>query len=376
MVEEIKVLIIGCGPSGLAIAARLGKKNIPYHIIEKSDRIANAWYNHYDRLHLHTVKQYPQLPYKSCPEKYPTYISKFQLCDYYEDYVKEMSINPEFGTEVKSIDKKNKSWSVECTNQKSFLADHVIICTGVNRTPCLPKWKKQDQFNGEILHSSVYKTGATYQNKRVLVIGMGNTGAEIALDMAEHKVDVSISVRGPINIVPRDIGGKPTQLTAIHLSMLPQGFSDWMGKQLQKITIGNLKKYGIETPKIAPAKQLRELNKTPVIDLGTVAQIKQGNIKIIKDISEFYDNGVTTIDGKEHPFDVVVLATGFKADVTDYNSNFKSILSPFELPSDLIGKDHFENLYFLGYNSNKQGGILGVIVDDSETIANTIRERL
>ena len=96
--KETNILIIGAGPAGLALAGRLVKKGIDFHIIEKSDRIGNSWYHHYDRLLLHTVNQYSHLPYKNFPDDFPTYVSKYQLYDYYQDYTREKGIIPEFKT--------------------------------------------------------------------------------------------------------------------------------------------------------------------------------------------------------------------------------------------------------------------------------------
>ena len=105
---------------------------------------------------------------------------------------------------------------------------------------------------------------------------MGNTGAEIALDLSEAGVDSTISVRGPINIVPRDVLGRPTQLTARMLARLPIGLADWLGSLLRRMTVGDLTAYGIATPEIAPLAQLRVKGKTPVIDVGTVSRIRKG----------------------------------------------------------------------------------------------------
>ena len=372
MTSENKVLIVGAGPSGLAIAAQLGKAGINYKIIEKSDRVGNAWFHHYDRLHLHTVKQYSQLPFKNFPDNHPTYVSKFQVYEYYQEYAKENNIVPDFNTELIKIERDQDSWIASLSGNQKIKTKHIVLATGVNRIPYIPKWKGQENYSGKVLHSKYYKNPSSCDGNKILVIGMGNTGAEVALDLAENKKDTYISVRSPVNIVPRDVLGNPTQLTAIKLSKLPLKISDWLGNFIQKLTIGNLRKYGLETEKMPPAKQLRELNKTPVIDLGTVEQIKNGNIKVIGDISEFNQEGVITLKGEKIRFDTVILATGFKADISEFNESFKELEGRFNLPEPLIGEKAFKGLYFLGFNSNKQGGILGVIPNDSKIISEEI----
>ena len=103
--QRIKNLIIGAGPAGLATAGRLRKAGIDFEIIEKSQAVGNSWRNHYDRLHLHTVKQWSHLPHLPFPKEYPTYVSRQQLVDYMDAYAREFSIKPRFGEEVVQIKK-------------------------------------------------------------------------------------------------------------------------------------------------------------------------------------------------------------------------------------------------------------------------------
>ena len=380
--KKIENLIIGAGPGGLAVAGRLRNKGIDFEILEASDKIAFRWHHHYDRLLLHTVKQLSHLPHLEFPKEYPTYVPREKLVAYYENYAAKFGIKPHFNEAVKSIVREGDFWKIKTSTEKTFEAKNVIIATGVNRIPNVPKWEGQEKFRGTIVHSRDYKNATPYihelpngKSQNVLVIGMGNTGAELALDLSEHDVDVTLAVRSPITIVPRDVNGRPVQLTAQTLAKIPFGIGDWLGTQIRKVIIGDLTKYGVPLSKQHPVVQLRETGKTPVIDLGTVKQIKAGKIKIVGKIKRFYEEGVILENGEERPFDAILLATGYRAKIEDFLENVNGLLDRYQVPNKVIGEGEHQGLYFIGFDNYKLGGILGTIYTDSEIVVADISEK-
>ncbi|MCR9287973.1 MAG: NAD(P)/FAD-dependent oxidoreductase [Bacteroidetes bacterium] len=367
-------LIIGAGPAGLATAGRLRKMNIPFEILEQSDKIANAWHHHYDRLHLHTVNEFSHLPHMNFPEGFPIYVPKRELVKYYEYYATHYEIKPHFNQTVNSIKKSGDNWKVQTSSGQTFLAENVIIATGKNRVENKPKWKGQDQFRGDLVHSRNYKNPKPFLGQKVLVVGMGNTGAEIALDLSEFNVETYISVRSPVSIVPRDVNGRPVQITAKKMAKLPFGLGDWLGIQIRRFLIGDLTKYGLKTDPTPPAVLLRETGKTSVIDIGTVAAIKAGKIKVLPDIEGFYGSGIQFKNGEKIDFDTVILATGYHAQVEDFVENVSGLFDKNNLPKFPIGQGAQKGLFFVGFDNYKLGGILGTIYDDSETVAEAIQK--
>lgn len=371
---EKDILIIGAGPAGLAVAGRLRKAGLDFELLEKSNQVGHSWHNHYDRLHLHTVKELSNLPHKEFPEDYPRYVPRQKLVEYFDSYAQEFNINPLFGEEIDSLTKApDGKWEVRSKSGNAYLAKHVIIATGVNRVPKVPVWEGQELFTGNISHSRTYKNPKPYLGKKVLVIGMGNTGAEIALDLSEHEVDTYISVRSPISVVPRDLNGRPVQVTSKQLAKLPFGFGDWLGSQIRKIYFGNLSKYNLESSKAHPAVQLRETGKTPIVDIGTIHAIKAGKIRVEKDIERFTATGVVFKHGTELPFDHVILATGYTAQIEDFVEKGKEVLDKYGCPKSPVGEGFHQGLYFIGFDNYKLGGILGTIGTDSETIVDHIK---
>jgi cation diffusion facilitator CzcD-associated flavoprotein CzcO len=367
--DQNAILIIGAGPAGLAMAGRLRQLGIPFEIIERSQRIANAWHEHYDRLHLHTVKELSHLPGLPFPADYPRYVPRKKLIAYYEQYAEHFDIRPHFGVEVTSIQRVGDTWQVQARGGRTFEAEEVVIATGVNRKVNRPKFTGEEDFQGKILHSRDYKNAEPFLNQRVLVVGMGNTGAEIALDLSEHGINTFLCVRSMVNIVPRDFLGNPTQVTALRLSKLPTWLSDWIAIQVRKYALGDLSKFGLKFPKVSPTEQLRRTGQTPVMDIGTVAQIKQGKIKVVPGIKHFTERGIVFNNGEEHALDAVILATGYRPKLEELIAGADDLCDENGVPRYTIGEGKYEGLHFLGFDNYTPGGILGVIVRDSAIIA-------
>lgn len=370
--EIVEHIIIGAGPAGLATAGRFRKAQLKFQLLEKSQQVGSAWRNHYDRLHLHTVKRLSHLPHLPFPEDYPTYVPRKKLVDYFEQYIQRFEIQPVFGQSIQTIKKEGTKWLLRTSANQEYLARHVVVATGINRLPNIPEWPGQEQYVGTISHSVHYKNPQPYLGKKVLVVGIGNTGAEVALDLSEHGIEVSIVARGEISLVPRDLNGRPVQETAKKLAKLPFGFGDWLGSQIRKIYFGNLSQYGLKISKEHPVVLLRETGKTPLIDIGTIAAIKAGKIKVVGDISSFHKKGVKFSSGEEAEYDAVLLATGYRAKLEDFIEQGTELLDAYGCPKSPIGKDFHQGLYFVGFDNYKLGGILGTIHDDSKTVVDHI----
>ena len=368
-------IIIGAGPAGLAVAGQLAHRGLPFMVLEASKHIGFAWRNHYDRLHLHTVKQYSALPHLPYPDSYPTYVSRLQVVEYLEQYAEHFNINPLFNQHVTDIGRMaDGQWQVQ-TKTDTFVAERVVVATGYNRVPNKPDLPGLRDFRGIVWHSHEYRNGAAFRNENVLVVGMGNTGAELALDLLENGAKPFISVRGPVNIVKRDTFGKPTQPTAIFLNNFPNWFYDWAARLSQRITVGDLSAYGLGKPERSPTYDCR-VGKVPVIDLGTLDEIKAGTITVLPGIGQIKDKTVLFTDGRELPFDAIVLATGYRpglASMLDEKLTGK-ILNERGYPKRLwFAEPDLQGLYFIGFTTPVTGVLYNLGIDSGK-IARHIAE--
>lgn len=199
-------IIVGAGPSGLAVAACLKEKGVPSIIIERSNCIASLWkLKTYDRLHLHLPKKYCELPFMPFPADFPTYPTKEQFVDYLEDYVMKFNLEPQFNQTVESAayDHSLGLWRVSTVGveQVKYLSRWLIVATGENSEAVVPEIEGLDEFVGPVVHTSCYKSGEVFSGKKVLVVGCGNSGMEICLDLCNNNAQPSIVVRDTVSFL-------------------------------------------------------------------------------------------------------------------------------------------------------------------------------
>jgi cation diffusion facilitator CzcD-associated flavoprotein CzcO len=208
MANSCDAIVVGAGPAGLATAAALRARGLSATILEKSDTVGAVWRRHYDRLHLHTDRARSSLPGLAMPKAYGRYPSRAQVVEYLEAYAAKFALKPAFNAPVHAVRRHGQAWRVEAGGN-SQTAPIVVVATGLADYPHEPNWPGMETFGGPILHSSAYHNPAPFAGKRVLVVGYGNSGGEIALDLSEAGGDVALAVRSPVNVIPRELFGLP-----------------------------------------------------------------------------------------------------------------------------------------------------------------------
>ncbi|KAJ1393510.1 Pyridine nucleotide-disulfide oxidoreductase, class-II [Sesbania bispinosa] len=303
-------VIVGGGPSGLATAACLKEKGIPSLIIERAHCLASMWQlKTYDRLCLHLPKQFCQLPLMPFPNNFPSYPTKQQFLSYLKAYADRFDIKPLFSKTVVSADFDHRCgfWRVKTTSTPpqeeeeitEYVCQWLIVATGENAEEIVPQIEGMDEFEGPILHSSAYKSGSVFCGKRVLVVGCGNSGMELCLDLCDHNAHPSLVVRDTVHILPQHMFGKSTfGLSMSLLKCFPICLVDKFLLLMSHLMLGDTAQFGLNRPKIGPL-QLKNLSgKTPVLDVGTLALIKSGKIKVCRGIKQVTQHAVEFVDGK------------------------------------------------------------------------------
>jgi len=370
--EWTEIVVIGAGPAGLAVAATLAAKGRRPLVLEKANAVGAAWRSHYERLHLHTVKSLSALPGMPFPAGQPKYVSRQGVVDYLDAYAARAGIVPRLGAEAVAIVRDGEAWRVEMRSGDAVRAGVVVVATGANQQPNVAVIDGQDAFAGTVMHSRDYRNAAPFAGKSVLVVGMGNTGAEIALDLAERGVATTLSVRSPVNVVLRDVLGRPTQKTSIVLASLPRRVGDALASFFADLTVGDLGKLGLRRSPISPLRALREFGRTPVIDVGTLARIRSGEIAVRPGIRRLVADGAEFVDGSAGPFDAIVLATGYRAGVAALFPGVALAVDEHGLPREVVGVGALAGIYFVGFDTRQPGGLLRAIAAQALLVAERI----
>lgn len=307
----IEVVVVGAGPAGLAVSACLKRADVPHALLERERSVAPAWRRHYDRLHLHTSRAFSSLPYRPMPRSFPRYPSRDQVVEYLEAYAQAECATPSLGVEVRSLERASDHWIVQ-TSDGTLQAKAVVVATGANGEAKRPAWPGLETFPGTILHSSDYRNGRELEGRDILVVGFGNSGGEIALDLVEHGARPAVSVRSPLNVIPRDVLGIPVLAIAIPLSRLPPRLADLLIWPILKAYYPSYRRLGLRKARRGPFRQIAEDGRIPLLDIGTVREIRSGRIEVLPDVAEVSGRRVRFRDGETRTFDAIVFATGYR----------------------------------------------------------------
>lgn len=305
-------VVIGAGPAGLAAAAELKRKGIEPIVLERADCVGSAWRDRrYDRLRLHTVRWLSGLPGARIPRAYGRWVKRDDFRAYLDEFARANDVQPRLGVDARRIDRRNGGWRVD-TSDGPIDADDVVVATGYSNVPWLPEWPGRESFAGELVHSADYRNAAPYSGKDVLVVGAGNSGAEIAVDLVEGGADrVWLSVRTPPNIVRRDRFGVPSQLIGIAVQPLPPHALNVVGRTLRRLTVPDLSDYGLPAPRDGYT-QLQRTGTVPILDVGIIDAVRSRRVTVVGAVERFDGAEVVLADGSRVRPDAVVAATGYR----------------------------------------------------------------
>jgi cation diffusion facilitator CzcD-associated flavoprotein CzcO len=374
MIPNPDVIIVGAGPAGLACAGTMRAAGLDVTVFEKAGDVGAAWRRHYDRLHLHTDRNHSGLPGMAMSPDYPAYPSREQMIAYLESYAARFEIKPVFDTAVSRLCRDGAQWRAD-TAQGSIAAAIVVVATGIADAPYRPSWPGSESFAGAMIHSSEYRNPAPYEGKRVLVIGFGNSGGEIALDLANADIDVALAVRGPVQILPRDLLGFPILSWAILYRRLPARLVDVINAPVLRLAVGDIEKLGLRRATKGPRQMVEEDGRVPLIDIGTIAKIRDGSIKIRGGIDRFVTDGVIFTGESTEKFDAVILATGFRPDLRKLLPDVNDVFDQHGMPLVTGQRTSAPGLYFCGQITVPTGQLREIGIE-AQRIAQSAREYL
>jgi putative flavoprotein involved in K+ transport len=362
------IAVIGAGPAGLASAALLQGTGVRVVVVER-DVVGAAWTRRYDRLQLHTVRWLSRLPGYRMPRSFGKWPSHDRVLEYLQRYGERHVLEIRTGVEAKRVERMGAGWVVE-TSAGELEAERVVVATGYSNVPDLPDWP--GEFDGEIVHSADYRNPAPYAGRRMLVVGAGNSGAEIAVDLADGgAASVSLAVRTPPSIVRRDVVGFPSQVLGIATEYLPVPTVDWIARTIRRISLPDLTAHGLPAPE-RPYSDFLDRRVIPILDVGFVDRVHAGRVRIVPALERFEDSSAVLADGTHVEVDAVVAATGFRTGLEALVGHL-GVLDDRGEPVVHGDQEHpgARGLHFVGYRLTL-GGTFRVIGAEARQLARTV----
>lgn len=311
-----RVCIIGAGPSGLTAAKnclQVGLTNIV--IYEKGDQVGGNWVyspkaSHssvFETTHIISSKRMSQLADFPMPDDYPDYPSHRQILCYFQDYAEHFGIMPyiRFNSGVVKAEKHpDETWRITLGDGTVEPFDYLIVASGHHWLPRLPEYP--GTFTGQFLHSHDFKTADPFRDRRVLVIGGGNSACDISVETSRVSAFTAISMRRGYYIVPKFLfWGLPTDVMAARTVRLP----DWLRLPILRLSVwlhvGDYRQYGLEPPRHGI------LSAHPVTNSELLYFLRHGKIQARRDIARYDGQKVYFTDGRCEEYDTIIAATGF-----------------------------------------------------------------
>ena len=367
-VVAAEAIVIGAGAAGLSAAAMLGEAGVPTQVLER-DSVASSWRRRYDRLHLHTWRHFSNLPgYRLSPARGP-WVARDGVVEYLEGYARHHGVDVKAGVEVRTVERADGGWRV-VTAAETLEAPFVVVATGYEHTPSLPDWPGRDSFAGELIHGSEYRNASPYAGRDVLVVGSGNTGAEIVVDLDEGGAgELMISVRTPPHVFHRAANGIPSQLGSMLLHRLPSRLGDPLASAMERATVGDLTRYGMPRPERGVLSDFRARDSVPILDVGLIKLLKQGRVEVVPAVEGFDGAKVLLHGGRSVEPDAVIACTGYHKALEPLVGHL-GVLDETGAPRHCGGDQDpsAPGLHFIGY-LNPLSGRLWSIRSESRRIA-------
>ncbi|MFI5933075.1 flavin-containing monooxygenase [Actinoplanes sp. NPDC051494] len=369
-----QVMVLGGGAAGLAVAAQLKAKGVECVVLERGPGVGASWRGRYDRLKLHTTRGLSGLPGFPIPREYGRWVRRDDLVRYLESYADRFDLEVRTGVTVKRVKAADGGWSVQLADGSEEPAPTVVVATGYLHTPVVPAWPGLESWTGELIHSAQYRDAGPFRCKDVLVVGPGNSGAEIASDLAEGGAKkVRLAVRTPPHIVRRQTAGWPAQMNGVALGWLPEPVFNTVAAAMARLEIPDLRPYGMGRPVEGLKTRLRTQRYVPLQDVGIVRDVVARRVLPVAAVESFTATSVLLADGSSVQPDAVIAATGYATGLRELFED-PSLFDGTGVPRVHGGAPARPGLFFLGYDVTL-GGMLRQVAIESRRVARTVSAR-
>ncbi len=352
-----RICIIGAGPSGITAAKNCQQANLDFVVFEKNDKVGGNWvFNSktghssvYENTHLISSKNWSEYEDFPMPDSYPDYPNHYQLQSYFENYAKHFDIYSKikFDHTVSKVERmQDGNWLIHFIDKngqkQSEEFDFLMVSNGHHNVPKYPEYP--GEYTGKYLHSHDFKgVDESWRNKRILIIGAGNSACDIAVEAARVSKSVHMSMRGPQWIFPKFIFGQPGDVFAAKSRWLPKKVRQYGLKFLVRLILGPYTRYNLPENKSLP------LSTHPTLNSDLLEYIRHGRIKPRSAINSFAGLTVNFSDNSSEEFDIICACTGFWTEFSFFEKDFIDFKNLEKVPLyKKMMHEKYKNLYFIG----------------------------
>ena len=316
------------------------------------------WGQVYDSLRLHTGKHLSSLPGMPFPSHTSLFPTRSEFAAYLENYADKFQLPLRTGATATGLSRSNGGWTVE-TSSTLYQSLAVVVATGIMSSPVAPDLPGAGSYPGRIFHSTEYRRPDERLRQSVLVVGIGNSAAEIASELASAGIEVTLAVRSGANVIPRSIWGIPSQYLGWSMSWLPAAVQ----RRIVRATglMGNLLRR--RPPALPRKRNFNSCQDVPVIGRSIVDHVNAGRVRVAPGVAELSRNIVRFTDGSEWSGDSIILATGYRAAIEwmgDYGARDEC---GFAHRRDRVRSGDHPDLYYVGHNYDGRGGLYNIRID-------------
>jgi putative flavoprotein involved in K+ transport len=310
------VVVIGAGPSGLAVARELEHGHgIRTLVVDRAPAPAISWRTRYDNFRLNTNGFLSHLPGQRIPLSAGRWPSREDMVRYFDRYVQREKISLKLECEVNRIDRAEGGWQLD-TSLGEIRAAAIVLATGNYCTPTIPPWPGLEDFTGELVHSSDFRNAWPYRGRDVLVVGAGNSAADIAVQLANHGARrIWLAVRTPPHLVRRAIGPVPSDIFLEVFARVPASMVDPLIHRIKRLMWGDLSDYGFGQPPLGLKATVEQHGRIPTLADELVTAVRAGRVCVLAAVQEVRSDRVILSDRTSVTPQVIIAATGFRRDL-------------------------------------------------------------
>jgi putative flavoprotein involved in K+ transport len=364
-------LVIGAGPAGLSAAWALKRAGQSPLILERTHAVCSSWREHYRSVRLNSPRRISSLPGARMERRLGRWVAREDFIDYVERYAERIQPDIRFGIQAQRLERDGDRWRLS-TPQGEMYARSVVLATGLNALPELPSWPGRESYRGELLHAASYVEPSAFRGRDVLVVGLGASGTDIALELARSGAQrVRISVRSAPLIFRRHLSTAVMSQLIKHAA-LPDFLVDRLSLLLHELLWGDLSHYGLARPSEGMARSLATRGHGATMDRGLIDGLRRGRIEVVRAVERFHPDAVELTDGTLLSPSAVIAATGQRPDLDGLVGHLGVLRAPGGRPA-VHGARTSANapgLYFLGYRL--PAGQLPDMAIDARAIARRI----